>query len=77
MMFQNRLDFTGQATPHIPVDYIVGMYDDGILPTTKGHRTVVELEREAYMDGNVREAALWGFLYQLEIALEVASRLDE
>ncbi len=76
-MFQNRLDYSGQPTRDVPVDYIVGMYDDGIIPTLKGRRTANELEREAYITGNVREAALWGFLNELETALEVASRLED
>ena len=75
-MFQNRLDYSGKPTRDVPVDYIVGMYDDGVIPTLKGHRTADELEREAYINGNVREAALWGFLNELETALEVVSRLD-
>jgi hypothetical protein len=77
MMFQNRLDYSGQLTRDVPVDYIVGMYEDGVIPTSKGHRTADGLEREAYITGNVREAALWGFLNELETALDVASRLDE
>ena len=75
-MFQNRLDWYPDEVKHVPVDYIVGMYDDGIIPTLKGHRTAEELEREAYITGNVREAALWGFLNELETALDVAARLD-
>lgn len=74
-MFQNNLNFG--AAHGGTVDFIVGIYDDGVIPTSKGHRTAEELEREAYMDGNVREAALWGFLQYLEIALDVASRLEE
>jgi hypothetical protein len=30
------------------------MYEDGVIPTSKGHRTADELEREAYITGNVR-----------------------
>ena len=73
MMFQNRL---GIDRDKGSIDFVVGMYDDGIIPTLKGHRTAEELEREAYITGNVREAALWGFLNELETALDVASRLD-
>jgi hypothetical protein len=73
-MFQNRLGIDGDRGS---IDFIVGMYEDGVIPTSRGHRTADELEREAYINGNVREAALWGFLHELETALDVAARLDE
>jgi hypothetical protein len=58
------------------VDFIIGMYEDGVIPTNKGLRTADELEREAYMNGNVREAALWSMVQDLDTALSVASRLE-
>jgi hypothetical protein len=72
-MFQNRL---GIAQDKGQVDF-VSMYDDGIVPTNKGLRTTEELEREAYMTNDIRTAALWSMVQDLETALDVASRLDE
>ena len=72
-MFQNRL---GIAQDKGQVDF-VSMYDDGIVPTNKGLRTTEELEREAYMANDIRTAALWSMVQELETALSVVARLDE
>lgn len=74
MIFQNRL---GLDKDKGSIDYIGHMDDEGILSTVNGDRTTSELEREAYITGNMREAAMWAIVQDLETALDVASRLDE
>ncbi len=74
MIFQNRL---GIDKDKGSIDYIGHMDDEGILSTVNGDRTTSELEREAYITGNMREAAMWAIVQDLETALDVASRLEE
>lgn len=71
-MFQNRL---GIAQDKGQVDFIV--YDDGVIPTSRGARSTEELEREAYMANDMHTAGLWAIVLDLETALDVASRLEE
>lgn len=52
-MFQNRL---GIDRDKGSIDYIVGMYDDGVIPTTKGHRTAEELETALEVASRLEEA---------------------
>lgn len=74
MIFQNRL---GVDTDMGSIDYIGNMYEEGVISTVNGERTTSELEREAYITGNTREAAVWAIVQDLETALDVASRLEE
>lgn len=74
MIFQNRL---GLDKDKGSIDYIGHMDEEGVLSTVNGGRTTSELEREAYITGNIREAAVWAIVQDLETALNVASRLDE
>lgn len=74
MIFQNRL---GIDRDKGSIDYIGNMYEEGVISTVNGERTTSELEREAYITGNIREAAMWAIVQDLETALDVASRLEE
>ncbi len=74
MIFQNRL---GLGKDLSLIDYIGNMDDEGVLSTVNGERTTSELEREAYITGNIHEAAVWAIVQDLETALDVASRLEE
>jgi hypothetical protein len=74
MIFQNRLGFFQDKGS---VDYIGHVNDEGVIATVNGERTTSELEREAYITDNIREAAMWAIVQDLETALDVASRLEE
>lgn len=74
MIFQNRL---GVDTDMGSIDYTGHMDEEGVISTVNGERTTSELEREAYITGNIREAAMWAIVQDLETALDVASRLEE
>ncbi len=76
MIFQNRLGLD-KGKGSIDFDYIGNMDDEGVLSTVNGERTTSELEREAYITGNIHEAAVWAIVQDLETALDVASRLEE
>lgn len=52
-------------------------FNEDIVSTVRGKRSLEEMEREAYMANNIHTAALWDTVTELHIALDVASRLEE